>query len=100
MYDAFKCTEAGPVNRILGIQSHRDWKANAVILEQSQYAEKVLQDYDMDQAIPVSTPIDGYTALDPPQPERAKSQIWRVHEAFLHLTRIYERPELRSSRKT
>ena len=71
--EAFKCTEAGPVNRILGIQSHRDWEANTVILEQSQYAEKVLRDYDMDQAIPVSTPIDGYTAIEPPQPDEARA---------------------------
>ena len=33
IHDVFNCTEAGPVNRILGIQSHRDWKTNIVILE-------------------------------------------------------------------
>ena len=73
IHDAFKCTEAGPVNRILGIQSHRDWKAGTVILEQSQYAEKVLRDYDMDQAVPVSTPIDGYASLGPSQPDEARA---------------------------
>ena len=63
IYKEFKCTEVGPVNRILGIQVHRDWKKKTIILEQSQYAEKLLKDYSMHEATPVSTPIDGYATV-------------------------------------
>ena len=96
IHDAFKCTEAGPVNRILGIQSHRDWKANTVILEQSQYAERILRDYDMDQAVPVSTPIDGYTSLAPSQPEetRACQQDYQKRIGSLMYLMTCTRPDL------
>ena len=96
IHDAFKCTEAGPVNRILGIQSHRDWKANTVILEQSQYAEKILRDYDMDQAVPVSTPIDGYTSLAPSQPDetRACQQDYQKRIGSLMYLMTCTRPDL------
>ena len=34
IHEAFKCTKTKFINRILGIQVHRDWKIRTVILEQ------------------------------------------------------------------
>lgn len=55
------------------IQVHRDLKNKILILEQPQYAEKLLRDHSMDQVTPVSTPIDGYTSIAVAHPEEARA---------------------------
>ncbi len=54
---AFKVKDSGPVDKILAIQVHRT--KDCIILEQSQYIRKILQEYQMEQCTPVATPLDG-----------------------------------------
>ena len=43
-----------------------------MILEQSQYAKKLLRDYFIDQAISVYTPIDKYTDIESLRPNKIR----------------------------
>ena len=96
IHKEFKSTEAGPVNRILGIQVHRDWKKKTLILEQSQYAERLLKDYSMHEATPVSTPIDGYTSITTSQPDeqRADQREYQKRIGSLMFLMTATRPDL------
>lgn len=44
-----------------------------IILDQSNYIENFSVTYNMDDAHPVSTPIDGHTALTPLEPNEARN---------------------------
>ena len=59
------------MKRILGIQTHRT--KNVLVLEQSQYARKVLQEYGMEQCTSVSTLIDEYESIQPAQPDEERT---------------------------
>ena len=68
---ALKVKDTGPVNRILRIQVHR--RGNLIMLEQTQYARKILLEYGMDQYTTVATPLDGYEAIKAAGPNEKQS---------------------------
>ena len=57
----FRVKDSGAVKIILRIQAYRI--GNKIILEQSQYARKMLQEYEMNQYTLVIILIDGYEAI-------------------------------------
>lgn len=91
---AFRVKDSGEVKRILGIQVHR--LGNTLVIEQSQYARKLLQDYEMDGCTPVATPIDGYESIQPAQPdeERADQQGYQKRIGSLMYLMTGTRPDL------
>ena len=91
---AFKIKDSGEVKRILGIQVHRT--KNGLFIEQSQYARKVLQEYEMDQCTPVATPMDGYESIQPGQPdeERTDQRAYQRRIGSLMYLMTGTRPDL------
>ena len=61
--DAFKVKDSGEIKRILDIQVHRT--KDELTIGQTQYAEKVLQEYGMKHCITIATPIDDYESIQP-----------------------------------
>ena len=93
---AFKVKDSGPVNRILGIQAHRDWKSKTITLEQTQYALKLLHEYGMDRCTPVTTPLDGYESIEPSRPdeERTNQRAYQQRIGSLMYLMTGTRPDL------
>ena len=55
--------DLGPAQYVLGIRIRREGKR--VFLDQSNYIKNFLRDYQMDNANPVLTPLDGKESLTP-----------------------------------
>lgn len=91
---AFKVKDSGEVKRILGIQVHRD--SNRIVIEQSQYARKLLQDYGMEQCTPVGTPLDGYESITAARPdeEQADQRAYQQRIGSLMYLMTGTRPDL------
>ena len=49
--------DLGPVNKILGMQIHRDRKNRKIWLSQKNYLRKILRRFNMQDCKPVSTPL-------------------------------------------
>ena len=59
----YKMKDLGPAQYVLGIRIRREGKR--VFLDQSNYIKNFLRDYQMDNANPVLTPLDGKESLTP-----------------------------------
>lgn len=69
--DAFNAKDLGPASYILGIRIRRD--ENRLALDQTNYIKNILDEYNMADARPVNTPIDGYEALTPAKPNEPRT---------------------------
>ena len=68
---AFKVKDSRPVRRILSIEVHRNESTS--VIKQSQYARKILREYGISEYRPITTPIDGYESIDPPRPDKERT---------------------------
>lgn len=69
--DKFSAKDLGPASYVLGIRIRRD--ENRLALDQSNTIRNILEQYNMTDARPVNTPIDGYEALTPAKPDEART---------------------------
>ena len=63
LQDLFNAKDLGPARYILGIRIRRD--NGRLALDQANYIKNILDNYNMADARPVNTFIDGYKALTP-----------------------------------
>lgn len=63
LHKEYKMKDLGPAQYILGIQIRRDLENKQIILDQSNYIQNFFCKYQMENANPVLTPIDGNEAL-------------------------------------
>ena len=91
---AFKVKDFGGVKVILGIQVSRT--KNGITINQSQYARKVLQEYEMDQYTLVATPMDGYKGIQPghSDEQRTDQRAYQRRIKSLIYLMIGTRPDL------
>ena len=65
LFEKFRMKDMGKASFILGIRIRRDKAKGLLAIDQTAYIKKFLQEYDMGDAHPVATPIDGYSSLTP-----------------------------------
>ena len=91
---AFKITDGGPLKAILGIRvTSTD---DSIAMDQTNYVMNLLERYGMTNCIGVSTPIDGYEGIQPPQPteERASQHEYQRLVGELMFLQVATRPDL------
>lgn len=60
---SFQITDLGNLHYCLGIEFHQDPITKQITMHQEKYIEKILRDYGMSDAKPMSTPLDGNSKL-------------------------------------
>ena len=61
--NSFAMKDLGATKKILGMRIKRDKKNKKLTLSQSEYIEKVLERFNMQNAKPVSTPLASHFKL-------------------------------------
>ena len=69
----YKMKDLGEVDHILGMRVRRNRKSRNLTLDQSVYINNFISKYGMENAHPVSTPIDGYAALTAATPTEPRT---------------------------
>nr|AAV88069.1 hypothetical retrotransposon [Ipomoea batatas] len=78
---SFSMKDMGPAKQILGMKIIRDRQNKKLWLSQEKYIEKVLERFHMNEAKPVSTPLDMHFKLckkQCPSSEKEKEEMQRV----------------------
>jgi hypothetical protein len=65
----FECSDLGPVSKILGYEVERDLTNRQTKIHQTEYIEKLLTRFGMNDANPVTTPLDPNVNLTRPDPK-------------------------------
>ena len=94
LHKEYNMKDLGPVEQILGIRVRRE--DDRLALDQTQYIENFLKEYQMDEARTVQTPIDGYEALTParPEEERANQLAYQKRIGSVMYAMIGTRPDI------
>ena len=97
----FEMKDLGAVNRVLGIDIHRDRKRSRLWLSQEEYLEKVLKKYEMDKSKPVSVPHAAHFKLSSehyPKTDEEKHVMSHVPYSSivgsLMYVMVYTRPDI------
>nr|GEU94998.1 hypothetical protein [Tanacetum cinerariifolium] len=97
----FKMKDLEPVNKILGMQIHRDRVSRKIWLLQNSYVKKILQMFNMQDYKPISTPFPTNVKLSSkmsPSNEKERMKMSRVlytsAVGSLMFTMIYTRPDI------
>lgn len=80
----FKMTDLGPASYYLGINISRAWTkyGNKLFLSQTAYVDKILKDFNLDSATPMSTPMDDKLVLSPADDgQRAKDELRQWYQS-------------------
>ncbi|RDX83165.1 hypothetical protein CR513_35947, partial [Mucuna pruriens] len=84
--------DLGPINKILGMQIHRDRKDRKVWLSQKNYLLKILRRFNMQDCKPISTPLPTNFKLSSkmsPSSEEERMEMSRVPYALVVGILIY-----------
>ena len=76
----FEVTDMGEPSKILGIEVTQD--GNTITIQQTQYLEKILRKYGMENANPVRTPLDPKTTLEK-NPDQGDNEIKNLFQSML-----------------
>lgn len=60
----FKMTDLGELQAFLGLYIHRERKEGILKINQKKYLQKILTKFDMDDCIPIKTPIEAHLNVD------------------------------------
>lgn len=90
----YKMKDLGPAKYILGIRIRQH--ENQMILDQTNYIKNFLRDYQIDEAYPLTVPIEGYEALLPSQPDEARTNQLEYQQRIgsLMYTMVATRPDI------
>ena len=69
----------GEPEKILGIKIMTNAETSIMKLDQKLYIEELLKEYSMQDAKPVTTPVENYDMITParPEEERANQQLFK-----------------------
>lgn len=70
---AYPVKDMGEIGTCLGIRITRNRALRTLELDQEAYISDLLAQYKMENCVPVSTPVDGYTALTKPEPSEPRA---------------------------
>nr|GEY10698.1 retrovirus-related Pol polyprotein from transposon TNT 1-94 [Tanacetum cinerariifolium] len=97
----FEMKDLGPVNKILGMQIHRDRVSRKIWLSRKSYVKKILQRFNMQDCKPISTPFPTNVKLSSkmsPSSEEERMEMSRVPYASavgsLMFAMICTRPDI------
>ncbi|KAE8718794.1 cytochrome P450 71A9-like [Hibiscus syriacus] len=76
-----RCQDLGAAKQILGMRIKRDTKSGTLMLSQAEYINKVLSRFNMQDAKPVSTPLDVHFRL-------SKEQSPKTEEEHAHMVKV------------
>lgn len=93
----YKMKHLGSAKFILGIRIRQE--ENRIILDQTNYIMNFLRDYQMNEAYPLSVPVEGYKALLPSQPNEARTNQLEYQQQIgsLMYAMVATRPDLASA---
>lgn len=96
LYEELKMKDMGSASFILGIRIRRNADRTQLALDQSTYIRKFLHDYGMGDALPISTPIDGFHALIPATPDepRTDQREYQKRVGSLMYAMVGTRPDI------
>ncbi|GJR14203.1 retrovirus-related pol polyprotein from transposon TNT 1-94 [Tanacetum coccineum] len=81
----FDMKDLGPANKILGMKIHRDKVSRKLWLSRKSYVKKILQRFNMQDCMPISTPFPTDVKLSPkmsPSIEKERMEMSRVSYAL------------------
>ena len=64
LYKSFDMKDLSPAKQILGMEFTRDMKNKRLWLSQESYIERILEKFNMKEAMTVTTPLGGYFKLN------------------------------------
>lgn len=93
----FEMTDMGVAGSFLGMQIERDIQRGTIALSQSQYLEKVLRKFQMQECKPKSTPMEKGLHLDLGEKGRCSNHPYRELIGCLTYAAVTTRPDLCAS---
>lgn len=96
LFEKFRMKDMGEASFILGIRIRRDKARGLLAIDQTAYSKKFLQEYDMGDAHPIATPIDGYSSLtssDATEP-RTNQREYQKRIGSLMYAMVATRPDI------
>ena len=93
--EAFEIT-IGNANKFVGLQIARNREEKSMMIHQSDYAEKILEKFRMDDAKAVSVPADPHVALEPVKKDEESENSSPYREAVVSLMflSVVSRPDI------